>query len=71
MYVAKVIGSLGRSKLMASLSWRTVSSKIMEVCSDNCKNKVNKGDNNNENKTDPYIEIRESKRKTESKAKLI
>jgi hypothetical protein len=31
MYADKVKGSLGMSKLIATLSWRKVSSKIMEV----------------------------------------
>jgi hypothetical protein len=36
MYAAKVKGSLGMSKLIASLSWRKVSSNIMEDWSDIC-----------------------------------
>ena len=59
MYAAKVKGSLGMSKLMASLSWRKVSSKIMKVCSNIYRNRVSKGENKNENKTHSYIHMSE------------
>jgi hypothetical protein len=63
MYAAKVKGSLGMSKLIASLSWRKVSSKIMEAWSDIWGKRENKAENINKNKTDSYNEIKRARQR--------
>ena len=47
MYAANVKGSVGNAKLMASLSWRKMSSNIIKVCSDIYSNRMRKAEDKN------------------------
>ena len=67
MYAAKVKGSLGMSKVIASLSWRKVSSKKIVDSSDIWGKRVSKVENINNNKTDSYNEFKNTKTRTKAK----